>query len=795
MKILYSWLKDFIDLDLTPEELAGKLTVLGMEVEEIKKTGADFDDIYAAKIVKINAHPNSEKLHLVDLETKDGAKRVVCGAQNIAEGQTVPLANVGSRLGKIYLKPAEIRGVVSEGMLCSADELGLAAERQKGIMILDPKIPVGTDVKTLYGKADAIFEVSLTPNRPDLMSHLGIARELSVLLNLPLKKKEWKKYKGEGPALKINIHTQDDGCARYTGRIIRGVKNTESPAWMKERLLAMGVNPKNALVDITNYVLFEIGHPMHAFDLNHLEGGEINVRWAQENENFLALDDTQRTLTPQSLVIADGKKAVALAGVMGGKGDSILPETKDIFLEGAYFYPPCINKTSKKFALSTESSQRFERGVDIEGCLNSIEMATALVLEICGGEPSEINDVYPNPYRPAQIEFKPEDLEKILGMEIDRERLKDIFGRLGADLKISDSGAWLFTPGSYRRDLNHKWDLAEEAARYIGLENLASDGDGTTHATLYFGENPKAVDIGEKFSDALAGLGFYECKNFDFVSQKDLNLFSFSDKTAVEIKNPLADGMEFLRPNLLMSLLKNIALNQNFGRHDLALFEYGKTFSLQKGFPLETFSLGAVMCGKTPREKFFMNPQCKVGFYGLKGAAENILRDFEGVTFQPSKSAPSYMHPKICMDILLNNKKIGFLGQVHPLTLKAYDIKQEVYAFEFDVKNLEKLFDAQQFKKAREISAFPASKRDLSVVIDKNITFDKVRQALKAAAPDTKYNLTDLYQGSNLPEGKKSITLSFDFISKEKTLTDAEVNKAVEAILAKLKSDLGAELR
>lgn len=794
MKILYSWLKDFIDLDLTPEELAKKLTVLGMEVEEIKKTGADFDDIYAAKIVKINAHPNSEKLHLVDLQTKDGAKRVVCGAQNIAEGQTVPLANVGSRLGKIYLKPAEIRGVVSEGMLCSADELGLAAERQKGIMILSPDIPVGTDVKTLYGKADAIFEVSLTPNRPDLMSHLGIARELSVLMNLPLKNKEWKAVKGEGPALKISLHTDENGCARYAGRIIRNVKNAESPDWLKERLSAMGVNPKNALVDITNYVLFEIGHPMHAFDLNHLEGGEINVRWAEENEKFLALDDIERTLAQQNLVIADGKKAVALAGVIGGKGDSILPETKDVFLEGAYFYPPCINKTSKKFGVSTESSQRFERGVDIDTCVKSIEMATALILDICGGEPSEINDAYPKPYKPAAINFKPEDIEKIIGMNIDRGQLKDIFTRLGAEFK-AEGETWCFTPLSCRRDLNHKWDLAEEAARYIGLDNLAADNTGVTHASLYFGENPKAVDLGEKFSEALAGLGFYECKNFDFVSAKDLANFGYGDKTAIEIKNPLADGMEFMRPMLLISLLKNIAFNQNFGRHDLSLFEYGKTFNLQKGFPLETFALSGVMCGKTPREKFFMTPQCHVGFYGLKGIVSSMLRDFKNISFKPAKTAPTYMHPKICMDIMLDNKKIGFLGQVHPLTLKTYGIKQDVYAFEFDLKNLEKVFDAQQFKKAEEISAFPASKRDLSVVLDKTVSFDSVREVLKQSAPETAYHLIDLYQGDNLPQGKKSITLSFDFISKEKTLTDAEVNKAVETVLEALKSKLGAQLR
>ena len=794
MKILYSWLKDFIDLDLTPEELSRKLTVLGMEVEEIKKTGADFDDIYAAKIVKINAHPNSEKLHLVDLETKDGAKRVVCGAQNIAEGQIVPLANVGSRLGKIFLKPAEIRGVVSEGMLCSADELGLAAERQKGIMILDSQIKIGTDIKTLYGKADAIFDISLTPNRPDLMSHLGIARELSVLLNLPLKTKEYKTVQGTGDTLKINIHTDDTGCARYVGRIIRNVKNTESPDWLKQRLCAMGVNPKNALVDITNYVLFEIGHPMHAFDLNHLQGGEINVRWAQEGEKFLGLDDVERILTAHNLVIADGEKPVALAGVIGAKGDSILPETKDVFLEGAYFYPPCINKTSKKFSVSTESSQRFERGIDINTCVKAINMATALILEICGGTAGEINDVYPHKYEPQTVCFKPEDLEKILGMSLDKEKLKDIFTHLGKQFK-TEGEVWYFTPDSYRRDLNHKWDLAEEVARYIGLDNLAADSDGTTHATLYFGENPKSVDMGEKFCNTLTGLGFYECKNFDFISAKDLKNFAYSDKTAVEIKNPLADGMEFMRPLLLISLLKNIEFNQNFGRHDLCLFEYGKTFNLQKGYPLESFCLSGVMCGKTPREKFFLTPQCKVGFYGLKGIVKTVLADYKNITFKPAKQTPCYMHPKICMDILLDNKRIGFLGQLHPVTLKTYGIKQDVYAFEFDIKMLEKVFDAQQFKKAQAISPFPGSKRDLSVVIDKNISFDTVREVLCSVCTDTAFNLTDLYQGDNLPEGKKSITLSFDFISKEKTLTDAEVNKSVDNILEALKNKLGAQLR
>ena len=788
MKILYSWLKDFIDIDLTASELEKHFTSLGMEVEEIIKTGADFDDIYAAKIVKINPHPNADKLHLVDLETKDGALRVVCGAKNIEEGQIVPLAKVGARLGKEYLKPAVIRGVASEGMLCSSKELGLTADAS-GIMLLDKNTPVGTNIKELYGKPDIIFNLELTPNRPDLMSHLGVARELSVLLNIPLKNKEIKHIEGSGNSLEVNILTDETGCQRYNGRIIKNVKNCPSPKWLAERLQAMDVNPKNAIVDITNYVLYEIGHPLHAFDLNHLKEGKINVRWAAEGEEFLGLDGVKRTLTEQNLVIADGQKPVALAGIIGGENDSILPETKDIFLEAAYFYPPCINKTSKKMAISTESSQRFERGVDIENCTRAMDLATQLIVEICGGEVSKVNDVYPKPYIPQAVNFKPSDIEKILGMQIEEQKLKDIFNHLGK-LEINGEN-WLFTPPTHRRDLNHKWDLAEEAARFIGFDNLAQKAD-SSYANLYFAENPKNVDIENILVEKLIGQGFFECKNYDFVSQKEIETLGFDTKNCLEIQNPLAQGMEFLRPALLMSLFKNIAHNQNFSRNNLRLFESGKTFSLQKGYPVENFAIAGVLTGKTPAQKFFLSPQCTYGIFGLKGIVETLLSDYE-IKLVPSQKAPVYMHPKICMDIMLDNKVIGILGQVHPLTLKAFDVKNDVWAFEFSLKNLEKHFDAQTFKKAKDVSNLPTSERDLSFVLDKTIPYAKVEQVLTPI--DAKYHLIDLYQGQNLAEGKKSMTLHFEFTAKEKTLTDKEVNLAMENILNILKEQLGAELR
>ena len=789
MKLLYSWLKDFIDLNLTPKDLTKHFTSLGMEVAELKKTGADFDGVYAAKIEHIENHPNSDHLHLVDLTTKDGPQRVVCGAQNIAVGQIVPLAKVGARLGQIVLKPAVIRGVTSEGMLCSADELGLASTRQKGILVLDNSVQVGADIKQLYGgEADYIFDLELTPNRPDLMSVLGIARELSTLLNVPLKNKTYKTVKGEGKSLEINLSCGPEGCQRYMGRIIRNVKNIPSPQWLQDRLLALGVNPKNALVDITNYVMFELGQPLHAFDLSRIEGGKINVRFASEGEEFLGLDDIKRVLPPQTLVICDEKKPLCLAGILGGKEDSILDTTKDIFLEAANFNPVCINKTSKKLALSSESSQRFERGLDIEGTIAAMHAATALITEICGGKASEINDIYPQKIDTPEISFTLKQIEDILGMQVPQEKAEQILRSLGI---LSIGEKWTFKANSYRRDLKHRWDIAEEIARYFGLENLAPNIT-STHATLYFAEHPKTIDIGEIFAQKLVGLGFFECKNIALTSKQDVENFGFTTAQVPEIANPLAEGLEFLRPSLLASLLKNLEYNQRFSNTDLSLFEYDKTFSLQKGYPVESFVLSGVMTGKTPREKFFLTPQCQVGFYGLKGVITNLLSDFTYI-LQPAKQAPKYMHPKICMEIIVDKKVIGYFGEVHPLTLKQYDLKQTVYAFEFNVKNLEKQFSVAEFKKAKEVSALPSAWRDLSFVVDEATQYAQILEALKEVP--AKISLIDLYAGENLPQGKKSLTLRFEFSAKEKTLTDKEVSTYIDGIFKILQNSFQASLR
>ena len=793
MKILYSWLKDFIDLDLAPEELAKKLTDLGIEVASIETTGADFEGVHVAQIIKIDNHPNSDHLHLVTLDRGNGVtQRVVCGAPNVAVGQKVPLARVGARLGKIVMKPAVIRGVESEGMICSSDELGLTHTRAHGILVLDENLPLGTDVSTLYGKADTLFELEITSNRPDLLSHLGVARELGVLLNKPVKLPEIKDIPGQGKSLEVEIQNAE-GCGRYIGRIIRGVKNADSPEWMKERLAAMGLNPKNALVDITNYVMFELGNPLHAFDLREVEGNKVIVRNAQAGEKFTVLGGRELELTENCLLIADEKKATALAGIMGGLDSGIKEDTKDIFIEAAYFNPPTINKTVKKFAISSDSSQRFERGSDIEGAMLAMRRASDLFVQICGGSASEINDVYPAKFENKTVEFTPAEINAVLGAHIEEEKLKDIFARLAAQFDASGN-VWKFKAPTHRRDLNHKWDLAEEAARFAGYDNIPVSA---TRAHVTFADNPKGIDLGKIYANALIGAGFCECKNIDFVGEQDLKTMGADPKFCIRVKNALAQGWDYLRPTLLPSLIKNVESNLRFGNDNLKLFEASKTFQNMKGFPVENYTVAGVLTGNIEADKFFGLPVRPVDFYWLKGLLQTVLAKTD-VIFEPSKKSPVYMHPKISMDILQGGKVIGVFGKLHPLTLKTFGIKNaDVWAFEFATKQIEKNYSARDFNPAQDVAVFPPSLRDLSVVLPSDVTYAQIASALNKTPLDVElsYHLIDVYQGEHLPAGKKSVTFSLAFSKKDGTLKDKEIDGAFNRIVDQLKAQVGAELR
>ncbi|WP_428897212.1 phenylalanyl-tRNA synthetase beta chain [Parelusimicrobium proximum] len=791
MKILYSWLKDYIDINLPAEELAKKLTSIGIEVAEISKTGVDFEGVYTAKILEIDKHPNADKLSLVTLDTGSGRQRVVCGAKNFKLGDVVPLAKVGARLGDFILKPAEIRGVVSEGMMCSSDELGLQKDRASGILILDPSLPLGKAVNDMYPKQDYVFELEITPNRPDLLSHRGVAREIATLLNIPLKKQEIKNIEGKGEKIKVNI-LDTAACPRYSGRVIKNAKNTESPDWMKARLAAMGTNPKNALVDITNYVLYDIGHPLHAFDISDVDGREINVRFAREGEEFTALDGSELKLNETNLVISGKEKASALAGVMGGIGSGIKESTTEVFIESAYFYPPVINKTAKAYGMSSESSQRFERGADIEAAAEALAKATALTLEICGGEAGEVTDEYPAKYKPAEIVFTPSEINKILGIEVPEDKMKGVFSSLASEFKAGDK--WLFTAPSWRRDLNTKWDLAEEAARFYGFENIPSLPQA---ASVSFHDNPKNVDTVDYLSDCLVSQGFYECKNFDFVSEKELDIFGSDKKNVIELTNPLNEDWQYLRTHLLGGLLRNAAYNQDRGNKEYKMFEAGKEYLLMKGFPSESWALAAVMCGYAS-EPHFKNKPAEIDFYYAKGVAESLISRFDGVEITQAKDVPAYMHPKMTMDITIEGKKtVGFVGKLHPMTAKHCGLKNDnIYVIYLSVKNIEKMMDVQSFKPAEAVAQFPASHRDYSMLFDKSVSYDKIERAVQSCGIWSKYSyrLVDVYEGEKLGADKKSITLSFSFWLEDNTLKDKEVEEISSKITGALKA-LGGEQR
>lgn len=794
MKILYSWLKDFIDLDLTPEELAQQFTTLGLEIASLEKTGPDFEGVHVAQITQVDAHPNSDHLHLVTLDLGQGqTQRVVCGAPNVAVGQKVPLARVGARLGKVVLTPAKIRGVVSEGMICSADELGLASVRQDGILVLDENLPLGTDVRTLYGEPDALFDLEITSNRPDLLSHLGIARELGILLHKPVRLPAPQEIAGQGENLHIDV--QDSAaCPRYTGRIIRGVKNVPSPQLIQQRLSAMGLNPKNALVDITNYVMFELGQPLHAFDRRLIEGDTLVVRRAQKGEKFTILDGRELELDENALLIGDAHKATALAGVMGGLNSGIQETTTDIFLESAYFDAPTIHKTSKKYAVSSDSSQRFERGADIGLPLTALHRATELLLQACGGTPSVITDVYPQPFANPVVSFTPQQINGILGTDMATDTLQDIFSRLALHFEASGDN-WTFQAPTYRRDLNHRWDLAEEAARFAGFDQIPA---GASRAFVEFNDNPKNVDLLERFSQKLCALGFDECKNIDFLGEADLRTFGFVPQNAVRIKNAMAQGWDYLRPTLLPALLKNIAFNERHGQSSLALFEATRTFALAKGFPAETYTVSGVLCGTLPAQPFFAPNGQKPDFYFIKGLVTALLDGFSGINLLPAEQPPVYMHPKLCMELHIGGKKAGLLGALHPLVLKAYGVKApEVWAFEYALKPLEKSFSAQQFTPAWPVAAFPPALRDLSVLLDRTIPYARIRTVLENTQLPVavSWELIDLYQGERVPSGKKSVTFTLAFSAPDHTLKDTETDAAFQTLVNALHDQLGAELR
>jgi len=658
MKILYSWLKDFIDINMPPEELAKKLVSIGIEVASVEKTGANFTGVCVAEIQKIDVHPNADKLHLVDVNDGTSVMTVVCGAQNIAVGQRVPLAKVGAKLPDGELKKAKIRGVESNGMLCSTDELKLPDDGVDGIFLLPKDAPLGTDVAKMFGEPDCALDLEIVPNRPDLLSHFGIARELSVALGLPLRQPKCAQLKGQGEALKITIENPAD-CQRYCGRVLKNLRPAQSPDWLKRRLLAMGTNPKNALVDVTNYILYEMGQPLHAFDLAKLEGGEINVRRAREGEKFMTLDNKEIALDPGVLVIADRNRPVALAGVIGGLYSGIADDTSSVFLESACFNPPLVHVTARRFASRTEASKRFEGGVNPEAVELACRRAAELIMEICGRpqeDMSEVRDVYPVKYAPKAVEFTPEQINRILGTALPDEKIKAVAAPLSSGLDTA-SLPWKFLVPPHRRDIETRWDIAEDVVRFAGYDCVpASD----TPCRLPGQEMPAVVEDVELAREELTALGFSEVMSYDLISSAEFALLGGDEKSQPSLLNPLSDEWKLLRPSLLPSLLRAFGYNERRGVRTAMLYEAGKVYSYVNGHPAEKLGVAGLMAGSYPADLFWRQGEMKeTGFAHIKGAAERLLARFPGckIDISTGGKAPSFMHPKLYAEVVLNGKE------------------------------------------------------------------------------------------------------------------------------------------
>ncbi len=798
MKVTLSWLKEFVDFDLSAQELADKLDLSGTAVESITHLGARFDKIVVGEIVAVEKHPNADRLSYCEVALNGDRAGIVCGAPNVKVGQKVPVALPGAILPTgVQIKPTSIRGVASEGMICSEVELELGDDAS-GIMVLARDAEVGRPLAQAIGLDDWVLELEITPNRPDCMGVIGVAREAAALVGASLKVPPAAlEEAGEDISAHVKIEIADpDLCPRYTAKYVDNVTIGPSPVWMRQRLEAVGIRSINNVVDVTNYVLMETGQPLHAFDFDLLRGGRIVVRRAKARETLETIDHIVRKLEPNALVIADGERPVALAGVMGGAQSEINEGTSKVLIESANFDPINIRQTSRSLGLISESSLRFEKGVDIGGTLYAAERAAQLIGATAGGRVwAGAVDNYPNP-RPARvISLRPGRVETILGASIPAKKVRSLLESLELEAAESQDVLEVTVP-SFRVDLEREIDLIEEVARLYGLNNIA--------ASLLPSTNPdRGLSPLQSLTRRLRGLmeaaGLMEVVNYSFIGRGELDRLGLPKKhpwlEAVPIANPLSEDQAVMRTTLLPSLLRTIAHNVNRGQTDVRVFEIGKVFRRHKGLPEERLMLGGALTGNR-REAEWHNPAAApADFYDAKGILELIcgrvpladchIRGAENPVLQPGQSA----------ELASEDKVIGFAGALHPRIQENYDLRQPVFVWQLSIADI--LAHAQLARGFMEIPKFPPIVLDLALVVDDSVAWDSLRNlALETGAPLLREaRLFDLYRGEGVPPGKKSLAFSLTYQADDRTLTDEEVDRVQERLIKRAAKEFGAKLR
>jgi len=818
MNLSYNWLKKYIDLDVSPAKLETLLTDCGLEVEkmeQVQSVKGGLEGVVIGKVLSCEKHPNADTLSITTVDIGNGnVLPIVCGAPNVAAGQMVPVATVGTTLydgeDAFKIKKSKIRGEVSEGMICAEDELGLGSSHD-GIMVLNETAQAGTPAKDYFNiEDDYRFEIGLTPNRSDATSHIGSARDLVAVLNQlngnhdkKLMLPEVSGFQVDNTNLDIEVVVEDtEACPRYSGLTLSNIEVKESPEWLKNALHAIGIRPINNIVDITNFVMYETGQPLHAFDADAVEGNTVVVKKLPKGTKFVTLDDVERELTENDLMICNTREGMCIGGVFGGKKSGITEKTKRMFLESAYFEATGIRKTSKYHGLKTDASFRYERGADPNITIFALKRAAMLIKELAGAQiTSEIKDVYAKKIEPWTVLLRFENVHRLIGKEIPKETIKNILADLDIQMLEETNESLLVEIPTFKVDVTREADVIEEILRIYGYNNV--EFSQSVHSALSYTKKPDAEKLQNLISDYLSNTGFAETMNNSLT--KGLyyeNNPDFDQAQSVQILNPLSADLNVLRQSLMFGGLESIAYNINRKVNDLRFYEFGKTYQfvkpdaekVEKRYHEEKHLSLFLTGSKLPES--WAQKTTPVDFYELKLAVQHILTkmQFNVLNLTADKNIAAYFLEGLRYS--LNNKPLVEFGQLNPKVLKAMGIKQAVFYADFNWSVLLKTvkqFDVQ-FK---EVSKFPVVRRDLALVIDKQLTFESIEQlAYKTEKNLLKsVNLFDIYEGKELGKGKKSYSVSFLLQNSDKTLTDKQIDKLMNRLIQVFEQELGALIR
>jgi phenylalanyl-tRNA synthetase beta chain len=791
MLLSLNWLREFVPFTGTDEELADRLTMLGLEVEEVSHPFAHLENVVVGHVLECDKHPEADKLSVCSVDVgEDEPLPIVCGAPNVAKGQKVAVAKVGAELpGGFKIKKAKLRGQVSKGMICAEDEIGLG-DSHSGIMVLDEALAVGTPLVDALNLDTTVFDLGITPNRGDCLSMLGIAREVAMAYGLPLTLPECALEEvAESAADQLTIQIDDPAlCPLYQGRILKGVQVGPAPAWMRYRLIAVGMRPINNIVDVTNYLLMELGHPLHAFDRAKLAGDTIRVRAAEDGSAFTTLDDEKRDLLGSDLLICDAEKPVALAGVMGGANSEVSDATTDVVLECAVFDPPTVRKTARRLALHSESSFRFERGVDQGNARFVADRAASLMAQLSGAQVlSGVAVAEPTPWENRTLRFRPARCNSLLGVDLDAEFCRTTFEGLGCSVDAANPEDWTVVAPSHRHDLEREVDLYEEAARVYGMDRIEAVLPRVSKSLDGLALADRRYAFTMQLKHWARGVGLNEAVNYSFVGHEDLDFFNLPQDNRVPVMNPLSEEQNVMRTALAPGLLQNVRTNVGHGSARLRLFEVAKVFwadAESETTATEPTRIGMLVYGRRERERWPWPEEENAAYADIKGMVEHLLQHLElpGAQYRLKDGHP-YLAP--CVEVVLDDEVIGEMGRIKPEIADTYNARREVWIAELDADALQEWHEGV-LPGFSPLAKFPPIKRDITFIAPETLTAGAVVDAVRGVQEPLLEDvvLVDCYQPEDAET--RNLTVRLTYRHAERTLKDKEVEKRHSKVVKKV---------